>query len=185
MSGERGLYAALLGLRHRSPGRPMTIADRARPGAGWRGANPESRKDGRAPHRQPPTAPKEGPVSNSTLPPLTVHVPDLPPLADRVTAGAAVLDRLRPGWFDQVDPDQLDMAMEYDDVLGQLYGHYALGLETLVQASPEPRPWPSVWAVDHGFDLLAYDNAGYAELTACWRAEIVGRGGVNASERRP
>ena len=34
----------------------------------------------------------------------------LPPLADRVTAGTALLDRCRPGWATQLDPDRLDMA---------------------------------------------------------------------------
>jgi hypothetical protein len=114
-------------------------------------------------------------VSNNTLSPLTVHVPDLPPLADRVAAGAAVLDRLRPGWAGQVDPDQLDMTAEHDDLLGQLYGHYAIGLEALTQADPNQQTWPSMWAVNHGFDLLAYDTGDYAELTGCWRALILAR----------
>jgi hypothetical protein len=114
-------------------------------------------------------------VSNNTLPPLTVYVPDLPPLAHRVAAGAALLDRICPDWATQVDPDQLDMTAVYNDLLGQLYGHYVIGLDTLIQASPDQQAWPSMWAVNHGFDLLAYDTADFAELTDCWRALILAR----------
>ena len=114
-------------------------------------------------------------MSNNTLPPLTVYVPDLPPLAHRVAAGAALLDRICPGWATQVDPDQPDMTAEYDDLLGQLYGHYVIGLDALIHASPDQQAWPSMWAVNHGFDLLAYDTADCAELTDCRRALVLAR----------
>jgi hypothetical protein len=100
----------------------------------------------------------------------------LPPLADRVTAGAALLDRCRPGWATQVDPDRLDMAAEYDDLLGQLYGHYAVGLEEHSQADPARPAWPwSTFAYEHGFDLAADDPTTYTQLDDAWRAELCHR----------
>jgi hypothetical protein len=95
------------------------------------------------------------------------------PLVERVTAGAALLDRCQPGWATQVDPDQLDMAADYEDLLGQLYGDYAIGLEELSQADPARPAWPwSTFAYEHGFDLPADDPTTYPQLGDAWRAEL-------------
>jgi hypothetical protein len=92
--------------------------------------------------------------------------PTLPPIAERVARGAALLDRERPGWAAEVDPDRLDLSQhDQTDVLGQLYGHFDRGLAVL--GDPDP--------VAHGFDLDADDDAGYPALTACWRAEVARR----------
>jgi hypothetical protein len=104
-------------------------------------------------------------VSNHTLPPIRA----------RVAAGAALLDRNRPGWHVQVDPARLDMAAEYDDLLGQLLGHFQVGLDTLTPAGV--KPWS--FAVAHGFDLPPVEAGwgAYAQLTACWRSELLRRRG--------
>jgi len=88
--------------------------------------------------------------------------PTLPPISQRVAAGAALLDHARPGWAAEVDPGQLDLWQhDQTDVLGQLYGHFDRGLAAL--GDPD--------AVALGFDLDAdEDDAGYPALTACWRA---------------
>jgi hypothetical protein len=70
MTSDRELYAALVGLSRRSPGRPPPLPDRAPaagPGGGARTRNPA--KDGRAPHRQPPT-PARREVNAMPRPPL-------------------------------------------------------------------------------------------------------------------
>ncbi len=88
--------------------------------------------------------------------------PTLPPIPERVAAGAALLDHARPGWAAEVDADRLDLFQhDHTDVLGQLYGHFDRGLAAL--AHPD--------AAALGFDLDAdEDDAGYPALTACWRA---------------
>jgi hypothetical protein len=87
----------------------------------------------------------------------------LPPLAQRAARGAALLDRLRPGWADEVDPDRLDLANAEGCLLGQLYGHVDDGLTAL--GDPDP--------VACGFDLEAdEDDADYSPLTSCWREEL-------------
>jgi hypothetical protein len=58
MSGDRELYAALLGLRRRAPATQLRcpIVPYRGTGGGARTRNPA--RDGRAPHRQPPTSPR-------------------------------------------------------------------------------------------------------------------------------
>jgi hypothetical protein len=104
--------------------------------------------------------------------------PTLPPISERVRAGAVLLDQQRPSWHHHVDPDRIDMARD-DDILTQLYGDYAVGLDDLFHAAADHGAWswPSVWSVGHGFDLLAFDHADYPVLTACWRAELARRRG--------
>jgi hypothetical protein len=50
---------------------------------------------------------------------------------DRVSAGAVLLDEQRPGWYAQIDLQRLDMDSYDDCVLGQLFGSFEGGLETL------------------------------------------------------
>jgi hypothetical protein len=105
-----------------------------------------------------------------------VSPPTLPPLADRVTAGARLLDRCRPGWTTLVDLDRLDMTLEYDDLLGQLYGNFQAGLNELIAADPKAQVHPYSWAVRHGFDLPTDAGWGaYAQLTHAWRDELARR----------
>jgi hypothetical protein len=94
-------------------------------------------------------------------------------LARRVAAGAALLDQARPGWAEQVEPDRLDMAAEYDDLLGQLYGHFQLGLDAL--SPDDAKPW--AFAVTHGLDLPPAEASwgAYGQLTDCWRRQLAHR----------
>jgi len=96
----------------------------------------------------------------------------------RVAKGAQLLDRCRPGWAAEVDPDRLDLRLEEDDVLGQLYGTFHQGLDELAASDPAAQTLPDTWAAWHGFDLAGDEPARrYVELTAGWQAEIARRRG--------
>jgi hypothetical protein len=102
----------------------------------------------------------------------------LPPIPDRAATGARLLDRERPGWAHQVDPERLDMTTARDDVLGQLYGDFQAGLDQLVACEPTGQARPYSWASRHGFDLPIDAGWGdYAQLTEAWRAELARRRG--------
>jgi hypothetical protein len=49
----------------------------------------------------------------------------------RVARGAAFLDKRYPGWQDQVDLTRLDIDSCYQCVLGQLYGSFTQGSNSL------------------------------------------------------
>lgn len=103
---------------------------------------------------------------------------------DRVRRGAALLDRLRPGWAGAIDQGFLDQGSCYTCVLGQLFGDFLEGLkETGTDLGGRE--------VDHGFDcdpdeVPGHVRAQYEALDAAWRAEIrarlgtAGRGGGQA-----
>ena len=104
----------------------------------------------------------------------------LPSVAVRVVKGAQLLDRCRPGWATEVNPDRLDLRLEEDDVLGQLYGTYHLGLDELTVCEPAAARCPGGLAVWHGFQVHDADPpAVYAQLTA-WRAAVARRRGDGA-----
>lgn len=108
-------------------------------------------------------------------------------IAERVAAGAAVLDQHRPGWHRQIDLARLDARKDdYVDVLSQLYGDFEHGAGTLYEAatgSAAADIWgltspTNCWAREHGFDIdtPVWDLIGaYAELAEGWRAEIARR----------
>jgi hypothetical protein len=109
-------------------------------------------------------------------------------IAERVAAGAAVLDQYRPGWHRQIDLACLDArAADYVDVLSQLYGDdYEHAISVLCEAeagSAGADVWgltspAKSWARDHGFDTdtPVWDVIGaYAELADQWRAVIARR----------
>jgi hypothetical protein len=110
---------------------------------------------------------------------MPVSPPTLPPLADRIAAGAVLLNRQRAGWAEHVDPSRLDMQLEYDDVLGQLHGTFDEGGNTLASPLIWPDPDAVAFAVDHGFELGDQER-NYADLTGCWRVEITRRRGGEA-----
>lgn len=50
---------------------------------------------------------------------------------ERVGRGADRLDRAVPEWADEIDVERLDLAHASNCPLGQLYGHYGMGLVDL------------------------------------------------------
>jgi hypothetical protein len=81
----------------------------------------------------------------------------------RVERGAALLDMEAPGWTSKIDLDTLNIAHTDFCVLGQVYGDYDAGLDTL-GGEAERAP------VKYGF--LQQGNEGAARLTDKWRAAI-------------
>lgn len=92
-------------------------------------------------------------------------------IEERVTAGAAWLDEHRPGWWQRIDLETLDLGDPCKCVLGQEYGDFGVAPAEVAGAS-EP-------AVAFGFDVHsswfgrvrteADVEAECAALTAEWR----------------
>lgn len=81
-------------------------------------------------------------------------------ISERVAAGMRFLDARDPGWLDKVDANTLDVGSCDLCVLGQIYGHYNLGLYELKVRSE----------VTLGF--ASDDEDEYAELTKSWKRAI-------------
>ena len=81
-------------------------------------------------------------------------------LAERVAAGAALLDERAPGWRAKIDLAVLDLDSDTSCILGQVFGGYVAGLERLGGCR----------AVPHGF-CVEYppDGADAQQLTQAWR----------------
>jgi hypothetical protein len=52
---------------------------------------------------------------------------------DRIAKGAALLDKVRPSWFHEVNCDRLSMESCDDCMMGQLYGKYYIGFIELIE----------------------------------------------------
>lgn len=83
--------------------------------------------------------------------------------------GIELLDKQRPGWRDQVDPQRLAMGSDLTCVLGQVFGDFCEGLKAL---GLDPMTRDDAY---YGFVTPRYrlDN-GYFRLSAAWREAIVG-----------
>lgn len=92
------------------------------------------------------------------------------PVGTRVMRGLALLDEKVPGWRERVDPSRLDMTSDSECVLGQLFGTYPYGCQTLGIVT-------RVEATRYGFDATNHDgfnadDAGLDALTDAWRAVL-------------
>jgi hypothetical protein len=98
---------------------------------------------------------------------------------DRVAAGSAWLDANRPGWWQRIDLDTLDLGDTCNCVLGQEYGHY---FEAPDEVAGDDAGDASI---ERGYDVLAqWATPGRTEhavseevaaLTAAWRTLIQAR----------
>ena len=52
-------------------------------------------------------------------------------LTEAVERGAALLDEKMPGWESRIDVQRLNIASANDCIIGQLYGRYWLGCDSL------------------------------------------------------
>lgn len=86
-------------------------------------------------------------------------------LEHRVAAGAALLDRERPGWWEEVDTERLRMASCWRCILGQLCGYFYDGVRQLF--GDEGRQL----SLDHGF----YEPYRIHDLDRLWLAAIAER----------
>jgi hypothetical protein len=111
-------------------------------------------------------------------------VPDVPradtaspdaPVAARVRAGAALLDRRRPGWHDHIDVRLLDVGNCRWCLFGQLFGDYEVGKYAMDLSDDD--------AAAHGFELTEADE--WADLLWPWVAEIEARRAGSAGGGRP
>lgn len=88
-----------------------------------------------------------------------------------VKKGSSLLDNVLPDWADNIDNTELDMSSLLDCILGQLYGTFMVGVQTL-----------GVDADENGFvadDIGDYYELGihqkrvvYDWLTSLWNDEI-------------
>jgi hypothetical protein len=95
--------------------------------------------------------------------------PTTPDIPACVARGALLLDRVRPGWWREINDDELNMAWCRECVLGQIFGDYFRGVDHL--------PIPRFKAPEYGFDLqteTAFEET-WVELDNAWRAEIARR----------
>lgn len=101
-------------------------------------------------------------------------------IAERVAAGAALLDERGPGWAGRIDPGRLAIHSRCRCVLGQLYPceanpglSYSEGRKRLRLSQPQAQAL--------GFDTItttgapAENDKEYAELTAEWKRAIEAR----------
>lgn len=79
----------------------------------------------------------------------------------RVEAGGRYLDSVSPGWWDEIDAENLNINDHHMCCLGQLYGSYATGVFAL-NLSPDE-------AVAYGFAVMPQDGA---QLSEIWRKEV-------------
>lgn len=94
-----------------------------------------------------------------------------PTPADRVQAGARLLDREVPGWDQRVPANQVRVQSTRDCVLGHVFGHYITGLDAL-GLSDRAR------ISEHGFSTSDHDWDSWLDYSALnreWAAEIVRR----------
>lgn len=95
-------------------------------------------------------------------------------LAQRVDAGfAKVTEDLGPGWTEKVNTQKLDFSSVMHDLLGQLYGSYATGLQKLELTYDHlgRKRASYVLGAEHGFDTVS-DAQSYATLRSEWVRRI-------------
>jgi len=92
---------------------------------------------------------------------------------ERVAAGAKWLDEHRPGWWQRIDLDTLNLGDPCQCVLGQLYGHFVYAPDEI---------WTNNLSFAGGFNAEVglrgdYDETvtEFAALTAAWRTLIQAR----------
>lgn len=66
--------------------------------------------------------------------------------------GAALFDRVAPGWADRIDLDALEMSSIFNCAVTQLYGDYKDGLKVLFPDNDRLYGDPEHPSYVHGFD---------------------------------
>lgn len=95
-------------------------------------------------------------------------------VAERVAAGAALLDEKMPGWHARIRLPELNLGSECQCVLGQVYGHYLTGLKALwPEREFESRACGFMWLYDP--ETGDEDADDIEALDAEWRRVIEAR----------
>lgn len=89
-----------------------------------------------------------------------------------IAQGSAFLDIRRPGWDECIDLDRLSGQSNTNDVLGQLYGDFNLGCDTLGIS-------------DTVVDRLGFCGGSDRHIDEAWKTEILRRRAVRASKFMP
>lgn len=101
-----------------------------------------------------------------------------PTIPERVQAGAALLDKHRPGWLDRADVITLDVEDPECCPLGQEFGDYNAGLCALKLTGDEPEAYgfyvTSVAA--RKLRPIGEVKAEYAALTEAWKTYVLTEG---------
>jgi hypothetical protein len=93
-------------------------------------------------------------------------------IEERVARGAALLDEYVPAWFNKVDLDRLDIGNCTNCILGQVFGSYQVGFNTLAELAPEKE---FLWEGDEAFgfsETAGSDADELSSLNRAWRVEI-------------
>lgn len=88
----------------------------------------------------------------------------------RVAAGAALLDRVRPGWEADIRLDDLNVLDCFACVLGQLYGNYGMGVCQMFDLMND---WEG--PANYGFGGHGNIEDEFGKLRAAWAAEVTRR----------
>ncbi len=88
---------------------------------------------------------------------------------DAVTAGAAWLDKVKPGWNELINENNLDMGHCELCIIGQLFDDYWKAKASLFPNTNEENK--TQWAIRHGFYGM-YEESGWVGLGQEWIAEI-------------
>lgn len=102
-------------------------------------------------------------------------------IAERVTRGAALLERFDPGWWQRINLDELALDSPCHCILGQLYyddqnpqASYLAGVAWVRSVMPT-RSAADTADEDCGFDESGESPDEYEQLTAAWRELIESR----------
>lgn len=91
-------------------------------------------------------------------------------IAAAAAVGAALLDRVEPGWAERVESERLDLRDVQTCVLGQVYGSFSEGSEVVFGAVFDDQD--SEWAIVQNHGFAATRHRDYSVLTHVWRAEV-------------
>lgn len=97
------------------------------------------------------------------------------PLAERIARGVDLLDEKHPGWDHNIDLDRLNIVDQRSCVLGQVFGYYGDGLETLGLSGSQ---FNNDTGAPYGFDLFGdewFSGEREEELDRLWRQVIENR----------
>lgn len=96
-------------------------------------------------------------------------------LEQRVKSGVKMLDEVYPYWDQAINLSLLDLSSITSCILGQLYGNFTLGVDTI------RAHYPDMWdnAEEHGFDTYTYytdqKEVEWKMLDHLWSEEIESR----------
>lgn len=89
----------------------------------------------------------------------------------RIERGALLLDSHLPGWYAEINLIDLDLRRDCGCILGQLFDHYSLGLDSLALNAIDSENNGFFVACNDPITYLAYSRKFDAE----WRYQILKR----------